>query len=244
MALSYAGTAVIDILEPLNDVQTLSERWDKLPCARLWMNQLTSAVTHLHSLEMAHRDVKWDNVIVTPAQIVKLIDFGHAQFLRDEYTFEISIEQTTPVYTAPDVYYYIIDDERAPDPRKAADVFALGVCGYSLVTGRMPADHKTLLQAFDAYRTSGGPPGLRLLGESNLPCAGRFLHLCAQCMDFEPSRRPRSADIVWPPFRARSQHTIDNESASLADDGTNDSSRKRKRDAETASPKSVEQRTF
>jgi serine/threonine protein kinase len=51
--------------------------------------QILSGVTYLHSMGLAHRDLKLDNVVVSEHGIMKIIDFGSAHVYK--YPFETSI---------------------------------------------------------------------------------------------------------------------------------------------------------
>lgn len=51
--------------------------------------QILSGVTYLHSMGLAHRDLKLDNVVVSEHGIMKIIDFGSAHVFK--YPFESSI---------------------------------------------------------------------------------------------------------------------------------------------------------
>lgn len=55
--------------------------------------QILSGVTYLHSMGLAHRDLKLDNVVVNAQGIMKIIDFGSAHVFK--YPFENNIVLAT-----------------------------------------------------------------------------------------------------------------------------------------------------
>ena len=59
---------------------------EEISCCTL---QIFSGVTYLHSMGLAHRDLKLDNVVVNEHGIMKIIDFGSATVFR--YPFENDI---------------------------------------------------------------------------------------------------------------------------------------------------------
>ena len=59
---------------------------EEISCATL---QILNGVTYLHSMGLAHRDLKLDNVVVNEHGIMKIIDFGSAAVFR--YPFENEI---------------------------------------------------------------------------------------------------------------------------------------------------------
>ncbi|WP_422564334.1 serine/threonine-protein kinase, partial [Ideonella sp.] len=98
--------------------------------------QLCDAVTHAHRHLLVHRDLKPGNVLVTPAGQVKLLDFGVAWLLDEADSTRLTqgIGAFTPGYASP-------EQTDSTDVSTAADVFALGVLLYELITDSHPFIH-------------------------------------------------------------------------------------------------------
>jgi WD40 repeat protein/serine/threonine protein kinase len=104
-----------------------------------------------HALEhgMAHRDIKPQNLMLTPKGQVKVLDFGLAR-LRGERKDGGRLTQAdsfmgTPEYVAP---------EQATDARSAdirADIYSLGCTLYALLTGRPPFQEDTMVKLVLAH---------------------------------------------------------------------------------------------
>jgi len=143
--------------------QTLSEWLDRqafpVPIrqtARL-VATLAEAVQHAHDRGVLHRDLKPNNVILQatkddpeeqeppPGSIVlrgdqfipRIVDFGLAKLLERGGPSETTTRQIlgTPKYMAPEQA-----QARHADVGPAADVYALGVILYEMITGRAPYD--------------------------------------------------------------------------------------------------------
>ncbi|EFR03212.1 HAL protein kinase [Nannizzia gypsea CBS 118893] len=105
---------------------------EEISCA--WL-QIVNGVSYLHSMGLAHRDLKLDNVVVNDKGIMKLIDFGSAVVFR--YPFETGTVQATGVvgsdpYLAPEVY-----DNKKYDPC-AADMWSLAIIFCCMILRRFP----------------------------------------------------------------------------------------------------------
>ncbi|MBW8784419.1 MAG: bifunctional protein-serine/threonine kinase/phosphatase [Novosphingobium sp.] len=126
-------TALYAVL-PLLDGETMSERLERgAPGLRPGIEQairLTRAVAALHRLDVVHRDIKPDNVMLTADGGLKLIDLGVARLPRAE-DFRPDEIPGTPGYMAPEQF-----DGNAGDA--TTDQFALGVTLYRWFTGKAP----------------------------------------------------------------------------------------------------------
>jgi serine/threonine-protein kinase len=118
---------------------------------------LARGVAHVHGLGVVHCDLKPANALVSSSGRVKLIDFGIARV-----SGRLPGEALgTPQYVAPEVITENRRDERA-------DIFALGVMAFELLTGGHPwvgadQDRVTIL------RTMLSRPPLALLRTATLP---------------------------------------------------------------------------
>ncbi|RDW80628.1 hypothetical protein BP5796_05326 [Coleophoma crateriformis] len=97
--------------------------------------QILSGVTYLHSMGLAHRDLKLDNVVVNEHGIMKIIDFGSASVFK--YPFENGITLASGIvgsdpYLAPEVY-----DEKKYDPQPA-DIWSLAIIYCCMSLRRFP----------------------------------------------------------------------------------------------------------
>jgi len=96
-----------------------------------WAIQLCNVLDYLHTRKpnpIIYRDMKPDNVMLTPDNKIKLIDFGIAR----EYKVENATDTTnlgTKAYAAPEQVSGVQTDART-------DIYSLGVTLYHLVTGK------------------------------------------------------------------------------------------------------------
>lgn len=92
-----------------------------------------------HSRSIVHRDVKPQNVLVSRNGSIKLTDFGIASVYKD-----INAERlTTTGMTLGTVQYYAPEQAQGEIVSPAADVYALGIVLYEMLTGRTPFDGDT-----------------------------------------------------------------------------------------------------
>jgi serine/threonine protein kinase len=92
-----------------------------------------------HRRSIVHRDVKPQNILVGRDGSIKLTDFGIASVYKD-----INAERlTTTGMTLGTVQYYAPEQAQGEIVSPAADVYALGIVMYEMLTGRPPFDGDT-----------------------------------------------------------------------------------------------------
>lgn len=119
--------------------ESLEERLahQRTPCSehdvRQWAEQLFDVLTYLHdqSPQIVFRDLKPDNIMLTPLGQIKLIDFGIARLFKPGRSSD-TVAFGTPGFAAPEQWGRAQTDHRS-------DIYSLGVVLHRLLTLHDPA---------------------------------------------------------------------------------------------------------
>ncbi len=141
---------VMEFVEGVTLAQLLEQK-GPLPIASACrcVRQAALGLHHAFEQGMVHRDIKPQNLMLTPKGMVKVLDFGLAR-LRNERKAAPRLTQLesfmgTPEYVAP---------EQATDAREAdtrADIYSLGCTLYGLLAGRPPFVEDTVVKMVLAH---------------------------------------------------------------------------------------------
>lgn len=137
--------------------------------------QVGKALAHAHQRGIVHRDIKPDNLVLTPEGVLKVLDFGVAKrglmgdggdhtaqaFTRVQETAQ-GISVGTPAYMSPEQAY-----GRLQGP--SADQFSLGVVLFELAAGVHPFRKEALVETLHAIAREPHPDLGRL--RPDLPAA-------------------------------------------------------------------------
>ena len=113
------------------------------PRAKHVARQIAEALAAAHERGIVHRDLKPENVLLTTQgerdDFVKIVDFGIAKIAGTEKITQAGRVMGTPEYMAPEQCSGHAVDHRA-------DIYALGVLIFEMVTRQLPFRNKDLME--------------------------------------------------------------------------------------------------
>ena len=121
------------------------------PQAKLYFAQIICGINHMHSLGIAHRDIKPGNILLkkdttslTGDFLLLVTDFGLSRIQHHDNQGQIAMNRTvcgTPIFMAPEILL------RKPYVAFGVDIWALGVTLYIMMTSHLPFDFRDRAKA-------------------------------------------------------------------------------------------------
>jgi tRNA A-37 threonylcarbamoyl transferase component Bud32 len=178
--------------------------------------QIANGLAAAHAMGVVHRDLKPDNVFLCAPRrgvshsLVKLLDFGIARVGPRRITVAGSV-LGTPEYMSPEMAQGFDVDHRA-------DLYALGVILFEMLTGTVPFYHREIARTIEMHVRAPRPTL-----ESRRPeLAGlpQVAALVGALLEIDREARPASADVAARILGAALAHDLDREAADVVQRAT------------------------
>lgn len=169
--------------------------------------QAALALSAIHGHRIVHRDLKPDNIHVSNAGVLKLMDFGIAkQMVTTDHSSGNVVVGT---------FKYLSPEQALGNPIDGrADLYCLGIIMYELLAGRHPFYAESSVgYAYHHARTP--PPDIRIF---NPEVRSGLREICERLLAKEPSDRYASAEAVVAAIQETMETSHSSSSAALPAD--------------------------
>lgn len=160
--------------------------------AYAWIEQLLAGVKDIHAANVIHRDLKPANIFIQregPREVVKVIDFGVARLL--EATDDGSQGLTSASHLLGSVGYMAPEQfAQASKVTPAADLYAVGVVIFRMISGQLPFVSKQI-DAVIRMKREKDPPALSSM--PGAPSRQQLDWFVSKCLSRDLSQRFQSS---------------------------------------------------
>lgn len=178
---------IMELVEgyPLTDILTYCNYTEKHIAYIL--REVLLGLQQIHNMDMIHRDIKSDNILVSSDGSVKLADFG--------FTAQLSTTADkrktmcgTPYWMAPELI-------QGHEYGKSVDVWSLGIMSIELAEGAPPYMDQPAMRAL-YFIVTNGVSGLK----ERHRWSPEFNHFVDSCLTTNPEKRPTTDELLEHPF--------------------------------------------
>jgi serine/threonine-protein kinase len=197
-----AGNHLFMVMELLlgRDLATVIQSGIPMPLRRVSdvLSQTLGALAEAHHLGITHRDVKPENIILearrSGGDLVKVIDFGIAKLGRGTGLTQIGQVVGTPYYMAP-------EQATAKEVGPSADLYAVGVMLFEMLTGQLLFDGPTPNAVMLQHLAPERPDPRQVAPKRNIPDG--LAEVCLRAIDVDPAKRfPTAEELARAIFSA------------------------------------------
>lgn len=175
---------VMEYLE-MGDLAAYVQNLTVIEILRLFI-QVCDGLAHLHDRNIVHRDIKPANILIDGTGCPKITDLGVArQMERNTRLTQAGTILGTYSYLAPE---QILSSTVGPK----ADIYSLGICLFTALTGRKPFEADNEFKMLKAHLEEEPPSILEFIPEAP-PCLDELIQ---SMLAKEEEGRPRSARAV------------------------------------------------
>jgi eukaryotic-like serine/threonine-protein kinase len=159
------------------------------------LRDVVDALSYAHQHGVVHRDIKPDNVLLSGRHAL-VTDFGVAKAVSEatgrQALTTAGVALGTPMYMAP--------EQAVADPHVdfRADLYAVGVMAYEMLTGHPPFAGPSAQAILAAHVTEPATPITTIRQSVPAPLG----QLVMQCLEKRPADRPGSAEVLLPQLEA------------------------------------------
>src|SRR5207248_7070187 len=177
-------------------LRTVLQEKGNLPISRAFniARQAALALGAAHQLGIVHRDIKPDNVLLVPqadgSDLVKVLDFGIAKATGEQLQSGPGYKPTSTGMVLGTPHYLTPEQARGKKSSMIdgrADLYALGVMLYEMLTGELPFKSDTAIEMLLHHIQSAPVPTHLLKPELNIPETAS--QLVMKALEKDPAQR-------------------------------------------------------